>query len=191
MTRMEHRPTIRLVSRARKGDTRAFSKLVRLKMSSIIALTYRMTNDRQAAEDLAQDCFVTAWQKLRSLENDARFEGWLFRIASNLTLNFLKKRSLQAETSFDDLDNPTQTELSNRHNPEDDLSKKELRQEVLDFMATLPEAQRLAFDLRFYQQLTFDEIAAITDRAVGTVKTNYRQAIDKLRKTATDRGWAE
>jgi RNA polymerase sigma-70 factor (ECF subfamily) len=148
-----------------------------------------MTRDRQAADDLAQDCFVTAWQKLRSLERDASFEPWLMRIASNLTLNFLKKRSLQAETSLDELDNPIQSELSNRRNPEDDLSRKELRQEVLDFMATLPEAQRLVFDLRFYQQLSFEEIATITDRAVGTVKTNYRHAILKLRKTAVGRGW--
>lgn len=189
MNGMENRPTAGLVSRARKGDTRAFSKLVRLKMSSIVALTYRMTRDRQAAEDLAQDCFVTAWQKLRSLEKDASFEPWLMRIASNLTLNFLKKRSLQAETSLDELDSPMPIELSQRHSPEDDLNRKELREDVLDFMATLPDAQRLVFDLRFYQQLSFDEIAAITDRAVGTVKTNYRQAILKLRQTATGRGW--
>jgi len=148
-----------------------------------------MTRDRQAAEDLAQDCFVTAWQKLRSLEKDTSFEPWLMRIASNLTLNFLKKRSLQAETSLDELDNHMQTELSQRRNPEDDLNRKELRRDVLDFMATLPEAQRLVFDLRFYQQLSFDEIAVITERAVGTVKTNYRQAIIKLRQTAVNRGW--
>ena len=191
MKGMEHRPTLRLVSRARKGDTSAFSKLVKLKMSSIIALTYRMTRDPQAAEDLAQDCFVTAWQKLRSLEDDSKFESWLFRIASNLTLNFLKKRSQQAETSLDEQDMPIQNELSNRHNPEDNLSRKELKRDVLDFMNTLPEAQRLAFDLRFYQQLSFDEIAEVTGRAVGTVKTNYRQAIGKLRKTATSEGWVK
>jgi len=69
------------------------------------------------------------------------------------------------------------------------MVKKELRENVLAFMESLPAQQRLVFNLRFYQQLSFEEIAATTGKALGTVKTNYREAVKKLRRVALEKGW--
>lgn len=69
--------------------------------------------------------------------------------------------------------------------------QERLRRGLTAFLARLPEQQRLAFELRFYQGLSFQEMAAVTGKALGTVKTNYRQAVQKLRKHALEQGWIE
>ena len=174
-----------LVDKAASGDRAAYSEIVRQLMKPVVALAYRMTGDREAAFDLAQDTFVSAWQNLDSFRGEAKFESWLYRIASNKTLNYLQSRK-RYQTGVDE-------EYSNAQaasdSPETDLEREELRRDVLEFMKTLPEQQRIAFDLRFYRELPFEEIATILNKAVGTVKTNYREAVQKFREFAKQRGW--
>lgn len=174
-----------LVDKALSGDRTAFSTLVRQFMGPIAALTYRMTGDREASLDLAQDTFVAAWENVRSFRKEAGFNSWLYRIASNKTLNYLK--SARRQSPLTDVENVDTTEMAS--NPEKDMIKKELASEVLGFMAGLPPQQRLIFDLRFYKEMSFHEIAEMTGRALGTVKTGYREAIIKLRKHALEKRW--
>lgn len=178
-----------LVRRAQKGDKEAFSRLVRLMMKDVVALTFRMTQDRDGAFDLAQETFVSAWQSIRSFREEAKFESWLYRIAANKALNYLKQRSRRPVASIDSLETETLVSGLSSHNPEQLLRAKEMQKGVLEFMAELPDQQRLVFDLRFYKELTFEEIAKITGKAVGTVKTHYREAIIKLRAFAERKGW--
>jgi len=179
----------RLVSRAQAGDRAAFSQLVRLTMNDITALTYRMTGDPDAARDLAQETFVSAWQKLESFRGDARFENWLYRIASNKALNYLASAAHRQTDSLDRADT-IEPAASPDGSPDVKLEREQLREGVLSFMKTLPPGQRAVFDLRFYQQLSFDEIAQVTGKALGTVKTHYREAVAKLRTYAIEKGWA-
>jgi len=186
MVRMADDNLEMLVERAKAGDRTAFSEIVRRLMNQVVALTYRMTGDRESALDLAQDSFITAWQKLHDFRGDAVFTSWLYRIASNKTLNFLKSRGAQPDT-FDLEQSPSV--VSNQPDPETGLMGDELAADVLKFTTSLPPQQRLVFNLRFYKQMPFAEIALATDRAVGTVKTSYREAIRKLRKHAREKGW--
>jgi len=174
-----------LVDKALSGDRTAFSTLVRQLMAPIAALTYRMTGDRDASKDLAQDTFVAAWESRKSFRREAGFTSWLYRIASNKTLNYLKSAKRQSPSQ--DVDQVEMTKMAS--NPEKEMIKKELASEVLGFMAGLPDQQRLIFDLRFYKEMSFHEIAELTGRALGTVKTGYREAIIKLRKQALEKGW--
>jgi RNA polymerase sigma-70 factor (ECF subfamily) len=174
-----------LVGKAVQGDRAAYSEIVRRLMKPVVALAFRMTGDREAAFDLAQDSFVSAWRNLDTFRGEAKFESWLYRIVSNKTLNYLQSRKRFQSTSVDDLSEIQETSAS----PDVDLERKELQQDVLQFMSTLPEQQRIAFDLRFYKGLPFEEIASVLNRAVGTVKTNYREAVQKLREFARQRGW--
>ncbi|HKK21703.1 MAG TPA: RNA polymerase sigma factor [candidate division Zixibacteria bacterium] len=171
-----------LVEHAKAGDRTAFGKLVALMMNRTVALTYRMTGDMDAAEDLAQDTFVSAWQNLGGFKGAAKFESWIYRIASNKSLNYLKRagRSTDIETVM---------EAQSDDNPERAFSQKELRRDMLEFMGSLPPQQRLVFELHFYQERTFEEIASMTDKAHGTVKTLYREAVKKLREAARVKGW--
>ena len=80
-------------------------------------------------------------------------------------------------------------DMADINTPEKLLIQKELRGMVLEFMRTLPDRQRLVFNLRFYRNLPFAEISAITGNAEGTVKTNYREAVRKLREYMNQKGW--
>jgi RNA polymerase sigma-70 factor (ECF subfamily) len=189
MAIVDHEVIDFLVERAREGDKEAFSKLVRMMMKDIVALTYQMTQDRESAFDLAQDTFVSAWENLRGFRGESMFQSWLYRIASNKTLNFLKQRSRRQAMSIDSEPVGAVASQVPSDNPEQSLREAELQKGVLDFMGGLPAQQRLVFDLRFYKGLTFEEITRVTGKALGTVKTHYREAVIKLRTFAEQRGW--
>lgn len=179
-----------LAQKAKLGDRAAFSRIVRIMMNRIVALTYRLTSDREAALDLAQDSFVAAWERLSGFRGDAKFSSWLFQIATNKSLNFLNKASTRHNISWDESKSTTLPSSDLASNPERALKVKLLRGDVLEFMQNLPDMQRAVFELRFYQDLSFGEIARHLDKAEGTVKTHYRQAVIKLRELATAKGWA-
>lgn len=179
----------RLAGEAQEGDREAFSKIVRLMMQPIVALTYKMTGDREAAKDLAQDTFVAAWSNLADFRGDARFSSWLYRIASNKSLNYLGSAAVRDSQPFDETIEDQTASPDTEHNPEKSLVRHELKEKFMEFLTTLPPKQRLAFELRFYKELPFEEIARVTNSALGTVKTNYRQAVAKLKEYALERGW--
>ena len=184
MTPANHEPLEQLVEKATGGNREAFSEIARRLMKPIVALTYRMTGDRDTAFDLAQETFVTAWQRLKSFRGEAGFESWLYRIATNKTLNHLESERRLAAPRATDPD-----PADNSGTPETILEKRQMREDVLAFMRTLPEQQRVVFNLRFYRELQFDEIATILGKSVGTVKTHYREAVKKLRVFAKAKGW--
>jgi len=176
----------KLVELARKGDRQAFSEIVKREMKNVIAVTYRLSGDRDSALDLAQDTFVAAWEKIREFRSEAKFSSWLHRIAVNKCLNHILKQSrLRNESLSEDIYADTANS-----NPESIIEHEELQSRVHSFMNSLPPMQKIAFELRFYQHLTFAEIAESTGSALGTVKTNYRLALRKLRNTARESGWA-
>jgi len=179
-----------LARKARLGDRNAFSRIVQLMMSKVTALTYRMTGDADAAVDLAQDSFVAAWEKLPRFRGEARFTSWLYQIAVNKCLNYLNLASTRRNRSLGDSDAGVFESTSTTHDPVRALHVKQLREDILEFMNSLPEMQRAAFELRFYQGMSFAEIARQLGKAEGTVKTNYRQAVLKLRQLAGEKGWA-
>ena len=176
-----------LARQAKAGDRDAFSQIVRAMMNKVVALTYRMTGDRQTAMDLAQEAFIAAWTRISQFRGDAKFTSWLYRIATNVTLNHLRRQSGRQEVSIDD--SLPETASSHQDTPEVELNRSELRRAVIQFMQELPPQQRTVFELRFYQEMSFEEISKSVGKAVGTVKTHYRQAIIKLRAWAEKEGW--
>ncbi len=185
MASADHEEIQQLVKRAVGGDRAAYSKIVRMMMKPVVALAYRMTGDREAARDLAQDTFVSAWQNLSRFRGEAKFQSWLYRIVSNKTLNYL-----HSQKRFQSPDESSMQEnISDVDSPDRTLEKEELQRNVLAFMESLPDQQRLVFNLRFYREMQFDEIAHVLGKAVGTVKTNYREAVRKLKELAVEKGW--
>ena len=187
MERESNNSIEQLVQLAMEGNRDAFSEIMKLNMNKVFALTYKMTGDKDVANDLTQDSFVTAWEKLKSFRGEGNFNGWLLRIAVNKGLNYLKRIKQNVRLDNDQLETHLQPDLNNQ--PDIEMEKKEIQDSVLYFMSTLPVQQRLAFELRFYKELSFKEIAEISGNAVGTVKTNYREAIKKLREHAIEKGW--
>jgi RNA polymerase sigma-70 factor, ECF subfamily len=182
MANLENELITVLAERARKGDRQAFSQIVEQLMNSVVALTHKMTGNRDTALDLAQETFVAAWESIGGFRREARFETWLYRIAVNKTLTYL--HNAKCESS----DEMPETEAGSRFRPDALLDQSERETAIHDFMTGLPEQQRLAFELRFYRHMSFDEIAEATGKALGTVKTNYREALAKLRTYAIRKG---
>lgn len=174
----------RLAEQASQGSRAAFSELVNKLMNRVVAVTYRMTGEREAALDLTQDAFVSAWEGIRNFRQDSKFETWLYRIAVNKALNYIAHRKISETVELTEDHAGTVSETA-----DDLMGQSELKKRVVTFMQSLPDQQRIAFELRFYKQMTFDEIAEIAGRGVPTVKTNYREAIQKLRKVALEEGW--
>lgn len=170
------------IEEAQAGNREAFSKIVKKMMKPIIAMTYKMTQNIDSAQDLAQDTFVSVWQNIANFRGEAKFENWIYRIATNKCLNHLKKEGKNIALDNHEL-------IYSTNDPSKEILKRELKENILTFMAQLPQQQRIVFELHFYKELTFENIAQLTGKALGTVKTLYREAIAKLRATALKKGW--
>jgi RNA polymerase sigma-70 factor (ECF subfamily) len=166
-----------LVVRARSGDRQAFDRLVQENKDKMFALTYRMTGDREAALDLMQETFFTAFREIRRFRGEASFSSWLYRIASNKSINYLRRKKI---LSFLPLTEKPSEAAS--YEMEDTADKKELAGEIAAAVNLLPPKQKLVFSLRFYEQLSFVEIARMLNKGESTVKTNYKKAVGKLQK---------
>ena len=145
-----------LLGKARNGDRAAFSQIVRTLMNQVAALTYRMIGEREAAKDLAQETFVSAWEHLDSFRGDAAVHSWIYRIAVNKCLNYLKLVKVRESSSSGSTEPDAQIASEN---PERDLERQELSTGFRAFTAQLPPQQRAIFELRFYQSMSFEEIA--------------------------------
>jgi len=166
-----------LVAEAKAGNRKAFDELTRIYKDKMFALTYRMCGDREAALDLLQETFFTMFKEIRNFRGESSFSSWLYRIAFNKTINFLRRKKLVSFLSLSDT--PTAEPSYEMDNA---VQNKELKQAMAAAVRDLPPKQKLVFNLRFYEQLPFAEIAKIMNRGESTVKTNYQKAIEKLRE---------
>ena len=157
-----------IIERVLKGDTEAFNLLVRQWEKPIYNFILRMIGDRDEAMDLCQDSFMKAYRELETLKDRDRFSSWLYRIAHNTCYSKLRKDV-----------GKTFVELA----PETRASKSavETRLAVEKALQQLPEDQREAVVLKVYHELKFDEIAAIQDAPVSTVKSRLYMGFEKLR----------
>ncbi len=181
-------PDTVLVEQARNGEYSAYEELVRRYQRRIYALTYGMTSSSEDAEDLVQEVFVKAYQSLRSFKGDSSFYTWVYRIAVNRTINFLKKRNRRrGDVSLDDVDSaierdPALVELRARESPVRDISLSELQNKLNAALETLSETHRTVVVLFDIQGLSHEEIAKIMNCSVGTVRSRLFYARQQLQR---------
>lgn len=167
---------LELVEKVKSGDRRSFSELVKRHQRSVLRLSLRFVRDMDVAEDVTQESFIKAYEKLNSFEGRAAFKSWLFQIAVNTARN--KIREFRRETV--DIDNvhlavDAVAESSLVHTAVAEILQKEVDK--------LPFKQRTALVLRVYEDLSFNEIANIMECPYDTAKANYRHALMKLRQS--------
>ena len=180
-----------LVRRAQSGEAGAFDELVRRHQVRIYATLYHMTSSHEDAHDLAQESFVKAWQALKSFKGDASFYTWLYRIAVNKTINFLKSQRNRRAVSLNDLDSgvendPDLVSLISERTPRRDLNLAELQEKLNGAMLKLSDVHRLVVTLHDVQGLSHDEIAEIMDCNVGTVRSRLFYARQQLQSLLSD-----
>ncbi len=157
-------------------DDRVFGQLVNRYKERIYSVVLRIVKNRDEAKDLAQEAFVKAYRNRQSFRAESAFYTWVYRIAVNLSLNFIKRdRGRQAE-SIDTIDPTAFSELM-----PDKLEQAELGQAIADAIDKLPARQKTVFVLRQYEEKPHAEIAEILSITEGAVKANYYQAVQKLK----------
>lgn len=165
---------LKLVGDVLKGDRNSFSVLVRKYQKNLLRLSLRFVKDLATAEDTVQESFIKAFEKLDSFQGRASFKSWLFQITVNTARNKLRER----KDGMVDIEN---VNLSTSATQEIELSNNALSKLIQGFVETLPERQRMAMELRIYEDLSFKEIAELMGCPYDTAKANYRHALLKLK----------
>lgn len=170
-----------LVHRAQRGDQDAFAQLVEANQNKIYALTLRMSGHPEDAADLAQEAFLRAWRSLPSFQGDSSFATWLYRLASNICIDFLRqekrKRSTLTVTSLDEDESSSAVDIpDHRFTPQNELERKELQQAVGKAILLLSDEHRQVLVLRELEGLSYTEIAQRLDLEEGTVKSRIARA---------------
>lgn len=174
-----------LLKRARDGDVVAFEDLVSGNYKRVYNICYRMLNNSEDANEQAQEAFIKAFKYIKDFKGDCSVSTWLYRIATNVCLDFIRKNSKRKDISLEqntceDL-KLMDTLVSNNPTPEKLAEINAQRRAVNDALATMNEKNRMIIILRDFNGLNYEEIANIIQVPVGTVKSRISRARAELR----------
>lgn len=177
------REKIKLVKR---GDQSAFEDLVSFYQGKIYQHCYRMLGNAHEAEDIAQEAFIRAYMNIHSFDENRKFSTWLYRIATNLSIDRLRKRKpdyfLDAEVKgTEGLDMYSRLQSSDA-SPVEEVENNELQRYIYEEIAQLPPKYKSIIILRYLEELSLLEISDILDIPLGTVKTRIHRGREALRK---------
>jgi RNA polymerase sigma-70 factor (ECF subfamily) len=180
-----------LVKQAQQGDYSAFDTLVRRYQERVYATLYHMTSNHEDANDLTQEAFIKAYKALNTFKGDSSFFTWIYRIAVNKTINFLKGRRNKIHLSLNDLDfnaehDPEIVAFVSENTPRRDLNLSELQEKLNEAMQKLSDVHRLVVTLHDVQGLSHDEISKIMDCNTGTVRSRLFYARQQLQGYLSD-----
>ena len=168
-----------LVKSARNGSEKAFEVLIKKYTTPVYGLLMDMTKNIHDAEDLTQDTFSKAFRKINSFKEKSKFSTWIYRIAYNTAIDFLRKKNREIPTDWSDHKNVDKL----KRNPKEYSNKNELINRALN---TLTVNQRSVVSLHYYQDMKLTEIAHIMDCAESTVRVRLFRALKKLKRILKD-----
>lgn len=174
-----------LVGRSQTGDTMAFGELVSRYRNRVYAIAFNMTRSEEDAWDVAQEAFVKAWKSIGHFRGQSSFFTWLYRIVMNVTIDFQRKRKIEAGTEFDDqvghqIDPAATTVPSATARPDRSAHGSELRAEIDAALLKLSGEHREVIVLREIEGLDYQEIADRLELQIGTVMSRLFYARKKL-----------
>lgn len=179
------------VEATQRGDSRAFNRLVMEWERAIYNLARRMLGNEAEAEEATQEIFLSAYRHIHQFRLGARFSTWLYRIAVNHCISQLRRRSRRVYVSLDDpLDTgdppPVPLQLQSPPGHETELFRAESQRQVRSALKLLSPDHRAVVELKFYQDLTFEQIAEIVACPVGTVKSRFYAGLNILKDRLGD-----
>ena len=178
--------------RAQAGDLDAYDTLVRRHQARIYGAVYHLTSNHEDANDLTQDAFIKAFRVLKTFKGDSSFFTWVYRIAVNRTLNFLKqRRNRKPHLSLNDLDfnaenDPDVVAFVSDNTPRRDATLSELQKILNSALQKLSERHRLVVTMHDVQGMTHEEIAEVLGCNVGTVRSRLFYARQQLQGHLSD-----
>jgi RNA polymerase sigma-70 factor (ECF subfamily) len=181
---------IELISASLRGLEDNFEALVQRYQRPIVGYVYRMLNDYDAALDVSQEVFIKVYKSLDRYSSDYKFSTWLYRIAHNAAIDYIRRNSKKEQSlETEGAEGTYQLQLeSPRPTPEDDREKSEWRTEIESVVKCLPSAYRELIVLRHGEDLSYAEIAEISELPLGTVKNRLFRAREMMREIFIERG---
>lgn len=174
--------TPELIARLRdpKRCREAFGEVIRLYTEPLYRQIRRLVQDHDDANDLLQNTFIKAWNNLNNFRGDAKLSTWLYKIAVNESINFLNKERKAQTTTLPDGDENADNFLIRNLQADEYFDGNELQLELQKAIATLPEKQRLVFNMRYFDDMKYERISEILGTSVGALKANYHHAVKKI-----------
>lgn len=154
----------------------AFNLLLKKYQQKIYWHVRRMVIDHDDADDLVQDVFIKIWKNLPGFRNDAQLYTWMYRIATNECITFLNKKKQKNNIPLDDVS----YELAESMADSTYLSGDKVQQKLQQALLTLPDKQRLVFNMKYYDDLKYEEISDILGTSVGALKASFHLAVKKI-----------
>ena len=174
----------KIIEKVLGGDANAFEELVLKYEKTVYNLALRMVGDRDDASDMTQEAFIKAYGSLSSFRGDSKFSVWIYRIATNVCLDFLRSKSRKQQVSLtvsDDDDEDAQLDIPDPSSaPEQQLMQKMSMQSVEEGLKTLPDKQRQILVMRELGGMSYAEIGAALSLEEGTVKSRIFRARKRL-----------
>lgn len=183
-----------LIAKAQQGDEDAFAQLLDAHQGKVYGLTLRLTGSPEDAMELTQETFFNAWRGLPSFHQDSKFSTWLYRLATNATIDFLRKEKRRRSVAVSSLsveDEEEQRVLDipdHRFTPQSEAERRELQEAVHRGLAQLSNEHRQVLILRELNGLSYGEIAEVLSIEEGTVKSRISRARLALRKILLEDG---
>ena len=175
-----------LIRRAQRGDADAFEQLLLEHQKNVYNLCYRMAGNPDDAMDLSQETFLRAWRFLDQYQFASAFSTWLYRLCSNICIDFLRRRRRQQTVPLtsEDADGEEQTYAvpDAQPLPEEQVELKLTRETLAAAMAQLLPEHRAVLQLRVVNEMSYEQIADVLDIQIGTVKSRLSRARNQLKK---------
>ncbi|HTN00005.1 MAG TPA: sigma-70 family RNA polymerase sigma factor [Pedobacter sp.] len=142
----------------------------------------RLVIDHDDTDDLVQETFVKVWKNLANFRSDSQLYTWIYRIATNESITFLNKKKLKNNISLDDVSSELAESLTASHYFDGDKIQRKLQEAIL----TLPEKQRIIFNMKYFDDMKYDEISEVLGTSVGALKASFHIAVKKIEGILTN-----
>ncbi len=177
-----------IVRRCLAGEEEAFRTLIQRHERAVYHLVWRMVRSDEDAKDLTQEIFLKVCRVLEQFDQERTFTSWLFKIASNQTIDFLRRRRLKTVSlghDLEDEDRPPLEIADTGPRPDQDLAESKRKEMLVGLIDRLAPHYRIVVELRYEQQLSYDEIKDILGLPLGTVKARLHRAHQQLKAWLT------
>lgn len=173
-----------LLEQYRNESTRnyAFNLLVRKYQKRLYWHVRKIVIDHDDANDVIQNVFIRVWKHLDGFKEDSKLYTWLYRIATNEALTFIKQRKRANLVSLSDVEYELSSKLSDDKNLSGDKIQLKLQQAILK----LPEQQRIVFNMKYFDEMKYEEISEVLGVSVGGLKASFHHAVKKIEKFITE-----
>ncbi|OOQ58198.1 RNA polymerase sigma factor [Mucilaginibacter pedocola] len=173
-----------ILSKFREEKTRneAFNMLLKKYQQKIYWHIRRMVIDHDDADDITQDVFVKIWKNLPGFRNDAQLYTWMYRIATNECITFLNKKKQKNNIPLDEVD----YELADTLSASDHFTGDQIQRKLQEAILTLPDKQRLVFNMKYFEDMKYEEISEVLGTSVGALKASFHLAVKKIEAFVTN-----